>query len=111
WHRPCVLAPEPPTRDIHTLSLHDALPILLDHILTATDYRPYLQKRSGERAETTLENVEELVTAIDEYESRHPEPTLSSFLENVRSEEHTSELQSRENLVCRLLSGKKKIKQ
>src|SRR5690606_42097859 len=28
----------------------------------------------------------------------------------VRSEEHTSELQSRENLVCRLLLEKKKIK-
>src|SRR5690606_41939711 len=29
-------------------------------------------------------------------------------LENVRSEEHTSELQSRENLVCRLLLEQKK---
>src|SRR5436309_10866677 len=28
----------------------------------------------------------------------------------IRSEEHTSELQSRENLVCRLLLEKKKIK-
>src|SRR5690606_40192982 len=28
--------------------------------------------------------------------------------EDARSEEHTSELQSRENLVCRLLLGKKK---
>src|SRR5690606_42138789 len=30
--------------------------------------------------------------------------------ENLRSEEHTSELQSRENLVCRLLLEKKKKK-
>src|SRR5690606_42038092 len=30
---------------------------------------------------------------------------------NVRSEEHTSELQSRENLVCRLLLEKKKKKE
>src|SRR5690606_40501162 len=29
-------------------------------------------------------------------------------LEDIRSEEHTSELQSRENLVCRLLLEKKK---
>src|SRR5690606_6620650 len=29
----------------------------------------------------------------------------------IRSEEHTSELQSRENLVCRLLLEKKKLKQ
>src|SRR5207302_11275864 len=31
-------------------------------------------------------------------------------LQQVRSEEHTSELQSRENLVCRLLLEKKKKK-
>src|SRR5690606_40800723 len=30
------------------------------------------------------------------------------FVKSVRSEEHTSELQSRENLVCRLLLEKKK---
>src|SRR5690606_17565828 len=30
----------------------------------------------------------------------------SSLLDNTRSEEHTSELQSRENLVCRLLLEK-----
>src|SRR5690606_39976989 len=33
---------------------------------------------------------------------------VPSELEEVRSEEHTSELQSRENLVCRLLLEKKK---
>src|SRR5690606_17032938 len=36
----------------------------------------------------------------------HPEVTLTDY----RSEEHTSELQSRENLVCRLLLEKKKNK-
>src|SRR5690606_25775549 len=35
-----------------------------------------------------------------------PSPFLTTA---VRSEEHTSELQSRENLVCRLLLEKKKI--
>src|SRR5690606_39395660 len=33
---------------------------------------------------------------------------LRSFFNYLRSEEHTSELQSRENLVCRLLLEKKK---
>src|SRR5690606_39649643 len=33
---------------------------------------------------------------------------LGSSLRSLRSEEHTSELQSRENLVCRLLLEKKK---
>src|SRR5436309_11161193 len=32
-----------------------------------------------------------------------------SYAELARSEEHTSELQSRENIVCRLLLEKKKI--
>src|SRR5690606_30439021 len=35
---------------------------------------------------------------------------LASLLEEKRSEEHTSELQSRENLVCRLLLEKNKKK-
>src|SRR5690606_39469809 len=34
-------------------------------------------------------------------------PPLHTSDENPRSEEHTSELQSRENLVCRLLLDKK----
>src|SRR5690606_40795564 len=34
--------------------------------------------------------------------------TRRGYEESVRSEEHTSELQSRENLVCRLLLEKKK---
>src|SRR5690606_40547069 len=38
----------------------------------------------------------------DHFEHRHPPVAL-------RSEEHTSELQSRENLVCRLLLEKKKL--
>src|SRR5690606_7311540 len=39
--------------------------------------------------------------------SRISNPTVA-VLEERRSEEHTSELQSRENLVCRLLLEKKK---
>src|SRR2546430_4964083 len=35
-------------------------------------------------------------------------PIHSRVLENLRSEEHTSELQSQSNLVCRLLLEKKK---
>src|SRR5690606_39864977 len=38
-----------------------------------------------------------------------PVSTAHWPVESLRSEEHTSELQSRENLVCRLLLEKKKI--
>src|SRR3712207_7200530 len=44
----------------------------------------------------------QLITSWDEFRTR--------FGEQVRSEEHTSELQSRQYLVCRLLLEKKKKK-
>src|SRR2546427_8994720 len=39
-----------------------------------------------------------------------PDPVPASVTVSARSEEHTSELQSQSNLVCRLLLEKKKIK-
>src|SRR5215475_8534716 len=42
--------------------------------------------------------------------NRSAAPTAPDYLALARSEEHTSELQSRENLVCRLLLEKKKKK-
>src|SRR5690606_41401435 len=39
-----------------------------------------------------------------------PSPRVRGRVGDDRSEEHTSELQSRENLVCRLLLEKKKTK-
>src|SRR2546430_12846092 len=64
------------TTEIYTLSLHDALPILLER-------RPH----------TRVFVVTDAVKGIDK---------------DLRSEEHTSELQSQSNLVCRLLLEKKK---
>src|SRR5258708_14706750 len=40
--------------------------------------------------------------------SANPRPSVRSDLERRRSEEHTSELQSPDHLVCRLLLEKKK---
>src|SRR5688572_32436114 len=47
-----------------------------------------------------------------ERKMRHPlqTATITTRLDSVRSEEHTSELQSQSNLVCRLLLEKKKKK-
>src|SRR3712207_7319067 len=47
------------------------------------------------------------VTAVDHRGYAHLEPGGSATL-SARSEEHTSELQSRQYLVCRLLLEKKK---
>src|SRR5436305_10168868 len=76
----CTGAPPP---EIYTLSLHDALPIL-----------------------QVFEDVEPRVEAdeVRHFEGAH------GVVEAERSEEHTSELQSRPHLVCRLLLEKKKDK-
>src|SRR5690606_41326347 len=72
----------PATADFHTLSLHDALPISRR---PDPPSRPLPPRRTRPAASAR----------------RRP-------WKYRRSEEHTSELQSRENLVCRLLLEKKK---
>src|SRR2546430_3620137 len=67
------------TTEIYTLSLHDALPICPFVPACKNQVRPFLILRA-----------------------RHREQL------HARSEEHTSELQSQSNLVCRLLLEKKK---
>src|SRR2546422_7282003 len=76
------------TTEIYTLSLHDALPIF-----HAGDAHLAVGDRRAERVSAGPPS-----RAHDEF----PNP--------VRSEEHTSELQSRLHLVCRLLLEKKKTK-
>src|SRR5699024_12375131 len=75
------------TTDIYTLSLHDALPI-----------------------SSYLENC--LMISNNSSMAGSPSPDLMAWLNYwikiSRSEEHTSELQSRFDLVCRLLLEKKK---
>src|SRR5207302_9965840 len=84
-----------------TLSLHDALPI----------WRP--SNEGGERAGPLPIRGEWPARSL---RSGSPQPSPSwrsccGCAHRSRSEEHTSELQSRENLVCRLLLEKKKQRQ
>src|SRR5690606_41036694 len=53
-----------------------------------------------------IQGLFEVVPGI--YQVRGFDLSNVTFIEGERSEEHTSELQSRENLVCRLLLEKKK---
>src|SRR2546429_1686235 len=76
------------TTEIYTLSLHDALPI------SQTDQSASLSKDQAAAA-----------GAISAEETRMPRALKQ---QEKRSEEHTSELQSRLHLVCRLLLEKKK---
>src|SRR2546430_6043543 len=59
---------------------------------------------------TTLFRSHRLVIEVEGVEKRFVVWRKAGRLRRKRSEEHTSELQSQSNLVCRLLLGKKKNK-
>src|SRR5690606_41268396 len=85
------------TTALYTLSLHDALPIS-DHGGT------------GDGDQRVEHRHRRLEAQQADGHHRHREEGHHDLgqVEAIRSEEHTSELQSRENLVCRLLLEKKK---
>src|SRR3989442_7075890 len=84
------------TTEIYTLSLHDALPISRHRRLDLGRRVEKLVAQHHTREAQDVELVADLgVGGIGERE-------------RGRSEEHTSELQSRPHLVCRLLLEKKK---
>src|SRR3712207_9125243 len=89
WYRMLFFLNDTATTEIYTLSLHDALPI------------------SHFNSQGAREDIEEERRLLYVGMTRARERL---FLTNCRrrSEEHTSELQSRQYLVCRLLLEKKK---
>src|SRR3712207_6927868 len=93
------------TTEIYTLSLHDALPIciLKDHLDQACDAR-----LAGELTYSIKEAYRFLGELIDSTPVLKNNPEMRKTFGHLRSEEHTSELQSRQYLVCRLLLEKKK---
>src|SRR2546428_14156924 len=78
------------TTEIYTLSLHDALPIFAVGYFFGRDRHREVLAHAGE-VEHELDQL-----------------TVGRGCDPQRSEEHTSELQSRSDLVCRLLLEKKK---
>src|SRR5256885_10659605 len=91
------------TTEIYTLSLHDALPISLNlrfNDLPVEEILAWAWKSFGSRAAIGTSFQGAGLVMIDLCRLNHFD---------FRSEEHTSELQSPCNLVCRLLLEKKKI--
>src|SRR3712207_8179804 len=86
------------TTEIYTLSLHDALPIY-QVAVNGPDGKSYKK-----RAKITTRPEAEWI-AVPVSDSGVPREWVD--LARERSEEHTSELQSRQYLVCRLLLEKK----
>src|SRR5690606_40462609 len=94
---------------ISTLSLHDALPIY--HRRTGRPARHSDRPApTGSHSGTDRGRREHAARGHREGQLLRGQPGHPRSGRDVRSEEHTSELQSRENLVCRLLLEKKKIK-
>src|SRR3712207_7418194 len=92
------------TTEIYTLSLHDALPI--SPATTTTCSGPPSGRSASAAPSTPIRGS----TGTGRPPSAAPPPTRWPA-DRSRSEEHTSELQSRQYLVCRLLLEKKKILQ
>src|SRR3712207_9003818 len=92
------------TTDISTLSLHGALPIPEDALVAHPDLKAIYTANddvalgAAQAVLTAGKKGQVLVTGMNGVP-----PAL-----RARSEEHTSELQSRQYLVCRLLLEKKK---
>src|SRR3712207_7087206 len=86
------------TTEIYTLSLHDALPIS--------------QLRAQVNSAVTDWYIKGLLSPAGKEGTRffYDDGTTKNDPDGSRSEEHTSELQSRQYLVCRLLLEKKKKK-
>src|SRR5690606_40944310 len=97
-----------PTTEIYTLSLHDALPIWERAKPVNTPMAYIGMSRSTLARAKTSSTMAAPVRAMMPLENTRRWPRLVSWRgRKLRSEEHTSELQSRENLVCRLLLEKK----
>src|SRR5688572_31360877 len=86
------------TTEIYTLSLHDALPI------STSSTRQFLASSSRKSVLIWPRKPSDLQSCAAGI------PKTAAMGSPTRSEEHTSELQSQSNLVCRLLLEKKKKK-
>src|SRR5690606_40002995 len=94
---------------ISALSLHDALPIFglgfrLDRVVAVVDRRRAAVVRRSRQDRSLRFVLDGVVAGVDRrLTAARGRSGITAGLGLVRSEEHTSELQSRENLVCRLL--------
>src|SRR5690606_42091653 len=93
---------DPARSDIYTLSLHDALPICLHFPRLARAWQPH--PTTARLPKSPCPDLPLVPCSLVTHSRQAP-------ASQARSEEHTSELQSRENLVCRLLLEKKKKKE
>src|SRR5206468_8341456 len=100
---------KPDSTTISTLSLHDALPICrYDHGSRALDFGCGTVRSTDSRSlGLNVIRADSSHAMLDQARALEPSGEYHRVRDNItgefRSEEHTSELQSRSDLVCRLL--------
>src|SRR5207248_6493715 len=107
--KPCMFCGTPPT-DFYSLSLHDALPISLarPHLC---HHRTSTRRRHGRVRGRNIRRIDQRFSTRPSASERVLLAVCRHRTRRSRSEEHTSELQSPYDLVCRLLLEKKKSTQ
>src|SRR5699024_12232124 len=101
----------PSSTAIYTLSLHDALPILAigqSHLVMSPTIG--VESGPGGVCDVCIHGSRQHCLGIDTLRNRQPYIEAAVGIGPGRSEEHTSELQSRFDLVCRLLLEKENDK-
>lgn len=93
--RPFVLLIQSLRSKLGLISLTD----LLDEILENTGYVKELQAEGTEEAKARIENIDELISKIADYEQGEEEPTLSGFLEEVALVADIDTLEEESNYV------------
>src|SRR5207244_13479385 len=103
----CPCRPDPPAAT-YTLSLHDALPI--SH--RGAGDGPRRPGGGGDGKQPAVRGDRAAIRGVRQGGGARDRAARSHYLRiAARSEEHTSELQSPDHLVCRLLLEKKKNKE
>src|SRR5690606_41626967 len=106
----CVFFTTARPPEIHTLSLHDALPICYVALWRHADAGDPLPGREADYARPLSAKGRAQAASVGRWLASRLAPPLRVLSSPAprRSEEHTSELQSRENLVCRPRLEKKR---
>src|SRR5207244_12150504 len=100
-----LIAPYP--SDHYSLSLHDALPISEGSL--RTKHNGFRESVKSSRQALACSAVNALYSVLlNSGVAKLNVMTANTVRYTIRSEEHTSELQSPDHLVCRLLLEKKK---
>ena len=90
------------------VALYDALAVhatetveeILGHVLTLTGYREHLLKQDSEEADNRVANVDELLTAAQEFDSQHPhDGGLQTYLESAVLVNETDAWETDDNAV------------